>query len=171
MAEKQRLSSEDQKALDAALATIKRLQGEPPPPDPSSAPPVLRRYRILLNKVTWDEKTKRYNDNTTKSMVHDPKTGRAREVVIDRAIVTAYNEADAWQKFCKAWGISQSDHAGSVRYVEVRDLTEDELRSPPEGVMPMPENILVGVPPPKVLPIKADSIFNVPVVPPNVAVG
>jgi hypothetical protein len=168
MADK-KLSPEDQKALDAAKATIRRLEGEPPPQDPSYGPPVLRRYRVLLHLVTWDEKTKKYLDCTTRATVHDPKTGRPREVTIDRAVVEAYNEADAWEKFRKSWGIRTSDH--TPFFVEVRTLTESERLAPPAGVIEPTADVLVGVPPPKVLPIRADGAFNQPVVPPNVAVG
>lgn len=164
-----KLSPEDLKALDAAKATIRRLEGEPPPPDPSFGPPVLRRYRVLLDGVTWVEKTKVYLDNTTRAMVHDPKAGRAREVTIDRAVVEAYNEADAWQKFCKSWGIRNSDH--TPQFVEVRTLTEDERKAPPAGVIEPNADVLVGVPPPRVLPIRADGAFNQPVPSPNVAAG
>jgi hypothetical protein len=164
-----KLSAEDQKALDAALATIKRLQGEQPPPDPAYGPPVLRRFRVLLDGVTWDEKTRKYRDNTCRATVHDPKTGRPREVTIDRAVVEAYNEADAWEKFRKSWGIRTSDHTPS--FVEVRSLTEAERLAPPAGVIEPEPNVMVGVPPPKVLPIRADGEFNRPVAPPNAAVG
>lgn len=151
MADKdKKLSPEDQKALEAAQATIKRLQGEMPPPSLAAAPMVLRRYRVLLHQVTWDEKTKKYHDCTTKALIPNPETGLGREVVIDRSIVEAYNEADAWQKFCKAWGIRNSDHTPS--FVEVRDLTEAERLLPPANVIAPTPNVFVGVPPPKVYP-------------------
>jgi hypothetical protein len=147
MAEKQRkLSAEDQAELEKAKATVLRLEGAPPPPDPALGPPVLRRFRIRLHGVTWDEKTKQDYDNTCRALVRDPKSGRPREVILDRAVVEAYNEADAWEKFRQAWGILRSDW--TPYYVEVRDLTD---------------GVLVGVPSPKVMPIRSDGSFNVPV--------
>jgi hypothetical protein len=56
-------------------------------------------------------------------------------------------------------------------FAEVRDFTEQERLSPPANVCQIPANVLVGVPPPSVLPIVADSAFNRPVPAPNVAVG
>src|SRR5271166_2555379 len=104
-----KLSPEERRELERAEAVILRLKGAPPPSDPSTGPPVLRRYRVLLNGVTWVESTKAHLDNTTKATVRDKK-GQNREVVIDRAIVEAYNEADAWLKFCQSWGITSSAH-------------------------------------------------------------
>jgi hypothetical protein len=184
MSEKEKkLSAEDQKALEAAKATIRRLEGEPPPPDPEAAPMRVRRFRVLLDGVTWIEKTKEYLDCRTRGMVRDEKgdtfadivirdeeTGRpkrvrvrAREVTIDRAIVQAYNEADAWEKFRKSWGISNSNH--TPRFVEVRNLTERERASPPADVIEPVPGVLFGVPAPVVLPLHADPEYAAPIIP------
>lgn len=171
MAEKEKkLSPEDQKALEAAEATIRRIRGDVPPVNPEQ-PTVLRKWRVLLHGVTWDEKTKKLFDNTCKGQVVDRSNGQKKEITMDRAIVMAYTAAHAMQEFMKAWGITSSDHIGTMKALEVRDLTEDERLNPPANVIAPVPNILVGVPAPKILPIRADGEFNRPVVPPNVAVG
>ena len=154
-AQERKLTADEEKELAKAQETILRLQGPPPAPDPAAGPPVLRRYRVLLHGVTWDQKTKQRYDNTCKAIVRDQKTGQNVEVVIDRAVVSAYNTADALNQFMQSWGITSSEFLGTVKFDEVRSLTENERLSPPEHVLEMPPHILVGVPAPKVFPIHA----------------
>jgi hypothetical protein len=169
MAEKtKKLSDEDQKALEAAQETIKRLTGAVPVPAPEGTP-VLKTWRVLLHGVTWDQKTGQYYDNTCRHSVQDEK-GEIREVTIDRALVTAYFPEEAKQKFYEAWKISSSEWAGTCKAIEVRKLTELERAAPPKDVFEMPDNVIIGVPSPKVLPIRSEPMFGRPV-PSPVAAG
>ena len=105
--------------------------------------------------------------NTVRVSVKDKK-GEIKDVILDRAVVLAYNEADAWQKFKQAWGIRNTNH--DATFLEVRDLTEQERLMPPAGVIGPQEGVLHGVPSPAgIMPIRADNSFNRPVPDPTVA--
>lgn len=133
------LTKEEKAELEKAKQTILRLQG-PPPPAPEGAPAgpmVLKRFKVRLEGVTCDTRKKQVIDRdcTCRAQVRGPD-GQPREVTLDRSVVSAYHEAEAWSKFMKAWGIRATDHTPS--FSEVVDLTE---------------GVDVGIPPPAVLPI------------------